>query len=403
MSINAHGSAFSAPKTDATGRTPLIGLSLEELEQTLGQLGFPKFRSKQIWHWIYQRGAADFEAMNNVPKEIRARLAETFSINRPAIVSEQKSTDGTVKWLLRMTDGQEVETVFIPEETRGTLCISSQVGCTLTCRFCHTGTQPLVRNLGVHEIVQQVMLARDRLYEWPSSSPTPIGADGQPKQLRELTNIVLMGMGEPLYNYQNIAKAMKICMDGDGLSVSKRRITLSTSGVVPMIEKCGAELGVNLAISLHAPDNELRSQIMPINNKYPLEDLLEACRNYPGLTNARRITFEYVMLKDVNDTDEHAHKLVEILEGIPAKINLIPFNPWPDAPYERSSNNRIHRFGEILLEAGYASPIRKTRGEDILAACGQLKSESLRLRKSAPKEDATAPEALPQKEQNTAA
>lgn len=382
MSTNSHSKAFAAPLLDAQGKRPLIGLFLEEVEDVFKEMGWPKFRAKQVWHWIYQRGVSDFSQMNNVPKDIREALAESFTVSRPEIITEQKSSDGTIKWLLRMSDGQEVETVFIPEETRGTLCISSQVGCTLSCRFCHTGTQPLVRNLGVGEIIQQVMLARDRLYEWPSSAAQPLGEDGEPKERRVLTNIVLMGMGEPLYNYPNIAKAMKIYMDGEGLSISRRRITLSTSGVVPQIRECGAELGVNLAISLHAPEDALRSDIMPINKKYPLDELMQACREYyPEENTARRITFEYVMLKDVNDRDEDAHRLIDILRGIPSKINLIPFNPWPGSPYERSSNNRIRKFADILANAGYTSPIRKTRGEDILAACGQLKSESQRLRK----------------------
>jgi 23S rRNA (adenine2503-C2)-methyltransferase len=384
MGIKGHGGAFAAPQTDKEGRIALIGYSLDELVDVVTSEGFPKFRAKQIWQWIYQRGVADFDDMGNIPKDMRAKLSEKFVIGRPEIIEELKSVDGTMKWLLRMSDGQEVEMVFIPEAERGTLCVSSQVGCTLTCRFCHTGTQNLVRNLGAHEIIQQIMVARDRLYEWPSSAVNPIGADGQPKPRREFTNIVLMGMGEPLYNYDNLAKAMKVAMDGDGLSISKRRITLSTSGVVPQIIRAGEELGVNLAISLHASNDELRSSIMPINNKYPLKELMDACRNYPNISNARRITFEYVMLKDVNDSDEQAQELIDILQGIPAKINLIPFNPWPGAPYERSSNNRIHRFGDLLYKAGLSAPIRKTRGEDIFAACGQLKSESQRVRKARP-------------------
>ena len=387
MSIKGHGGAFAAPTQNEDGRIALIGLDMDELTALVVEAGFPKFRAKQIWGWIYQRGARDFDAMANIPKAMREEFAEKFFVGRPDIIEEQKSVDGTMKWLLRMEGGQEVETVFIPEEKRGTLCISSQVGCTLTCKFCHTGTQNLVRNLGVHEILQQIMVARDRLHEWPSSAANPIGADGREKDRRELTNIVLMGMGEPLYNYDNMANAMRITMDGEGLSISKRRITLSTSGVVPQIVQAGEELGVNLAISLHAANDELRSQIMPINNKYPLDELLEACRNYPGISNAKRITFEYVMLKDVNDSDLHAYDLVRILDGIPAKVNLIPFNPWPGAPYERSSNNRIRRFGDILSDAGYSSPVRKTRGEDIFAACGQLKSESERVRKAKPLTD----------------
>jgi 23S rRNA (adenine2503-C2)-methyltransferase len=284
---------------------------------------------------------------------------------------DQKSTDGTRKWLLRFSDGQEVESVHIPEEDRGTLCVSSQVGCTLTCKFCHTGTQKLVRNLSAPEIVGQVMVARDQLREWPS-----------PKDGRLLSNIVMMGMGEPLYNFENVAKALKIVMDGEGISISKRKITLSTAGVVPMIHRCGAELGVNLAISLHAVNDELRDRIVPINKKYPLADLLEACRTYPGLTNARRITFEYVMLKDVNDSPAEARELVRLLQEIPAKVNLIPFNPWPGAPFECSTPEAIKRFSDIVFDAGYASPVRTPRGQDIMAACGQLKSESIRQRRS---------------------
>lgn len=384
MSITGHGGAFAAPNTDKDGRIALIGYDLDELIDVVTECGFPKFRAKQIWQWMYQRGVAHFDDMANIPKKMRAALSEKFVIGRPEIVEELKSTDGTMKWLLRMSDGQDVEMVYIPEAQRGTLCVSSQIGCTLTCRFCHTGTQNLVRNLGAYEIIQQIMVARDRLYEWPSSQANPIGADGQPKPRRELTNVVLMGMGEPLYNYDNMAKAIKIVMAGDGLSISRRRITLSTSGVVPQIKRAGEELGVNLAISLHAANDTLRSSIMPINNKYPLSELMQACRDYPSLNNARRITFEYVMLKDVNDSDDHAHELVAILQDIPAKINLIPFNPWPGAPYERSSNNRIRRFGDILSNAGFASPVRRTRGEDIFAACGQLKSESQRVRKARP-------------------
>ena len=380
MSTTSHGQAFAAPKLDASGRIPLIGLTLERMREALAVHEIPAFRAKQIWHWVYQRGAREFEAMGNIPKDMRAILTQHYSIDRPKVIVEQKSEDGTIKWLLGMSDGQQVEAVFIPEDKRGTLCISSQVGCTLTCKFCHTGTQPLVRNLGVHEILQQIMHARDVLGEWPSSAVRKDGAD---EDGRDLTNIVLMGMGEPLYNYENVANAMRICMDGEGLSIGKRRITLSTSGVVPLIRRCGEELGVNLAISLHATTDEQRSEIMPINNKYPLEELLEACRTYPGVSNMRRITFEYVMLKDVNDTDEDAFRLAKLLKDIPSKVNLIPFNPWPGSSFECSSNNRIHRFSEILAEKGVTAPVRKPRGRDILAACGQLKSESQKARKSA--------------------
>lgn len=381
MSSTSHGKAFAAPKLDASGRIPLIGLNLEQMREALAVHEVPAFRAKQVWHWVYQRGVRDFEGMNNISKDVRAILNAHYSIDRPKVITEQRSEDGTIKWLLAMSDGQQVETVFIPEDSRGTLCISSQVGCTLTCKFCHTGTQPLVRNLGVHEILQQIMHARDVLNEWPSSGAkkNASGEDG-----RDLTNIVLMGMGEPLYNYENVAGAMKICMDGEGLAIGKRRITLSTSGVVPLIRRCGEELNVNLAISLHATTDEQRSSIMPINNKYPLEELMEACRTYPGVSNVRRITFEYVMLKDVNDTDEDARRLVTLLKDIPSKVNLIPFNVWPGAAFECSSNNRIHRFSEILTNAGLTAPVRKPRGRDILAACGQLKSESQRLKKTAP-------------------
>jgi 23S rRNA (adenine2503-C2)-methyltransferase len=309
--------------------------------------------------------------MTTLAKDFRAQLAEHYVVARPAESRAQLSNDGTRKWLLKFADGQEAECVHIPEEDRGTLCVSSQVGCTLTCKFCHTGTQRLVRNLDSAEIVGQVMLARDTLGEWPS-----------PPDERQISNIVLMGMGEPLYNYDNVAKAVKIIMDGEGLSISKRRITLSTAGVVPMIERAGAELGVNLAISLHAVTDELRDVLVPINKKYPIEELLEACRNYPGLSNARRITFEYVMLKGVNDSPVEARALVKLLEGIPAKVNLIPFNAWPGAPFECSTDAAIQTFGDIVNAAGYASPVRTPRGRDILAACGQLKSDSIRLKKS---------------------
>lgn len=378
MSVTSHATKFAAPRTDAAGRIALIGLTLPEMIAALEEHGLPKFRAKQVWHWVYHRGVTDFEAMTNLPRDLRDTLIEKFSIERPGVMAEQKSTDGTMKWLLVMADGQQIEMVFIPEADRGTLCVSSQVGCTLTCRFCHTGTQPLVRNLGPHEILQQIMYARDVLGEWPVA-----GEKKDANQGRDLTNIVLMGMGEPLYNYANVAKAMQICMDEDGLGISKRRITLSTSGVVPQIVQCGEELNVNLAISLHAPNDAVRSEIMPINNKYPLAELLDACRNYPGLSDNRRITFEYVMLKDVNDSDDQARELAQLLRGIPCKVNLIPFNPWPNSPYECSSGNRIHAFARILNGEGYDAPIRKTRGQDILAACGQLKSESQRAKPTA--------------------
>jgi len=384
MSLTTHGKAFAAPRTDATGRIPLVGLTMDQMREALAVHTIPAFRAKQIWHWVYQRGVRDFEGMANLSKDLRALLATHYTIDRPKVVTEQRSDDGTIKWLLAMSDGQQVETVFIPDDTRGTLCISSQVGCTLTCKFCHTGTQPLVRNLGCHEILQQVMHARDVLNEWPQSAAAKKDAVQGDDDGRDLTNIVLMGMGEPLYNYENVAAAMKICMDQDGLAIGKRRITLSTSGVVPLIHRCGEELGINLAISLHAPTDELRSSLMPINNKYPLADLMEACRTYPGLTNMRRITFEYVMLKGINDSDDDARALIELLRDIPHKVNLIPFNAWPESGYECSSNTRIDKFSKVLIAAEITATVRKPRGRDILAACGQLKSESQRARKTAP-------------------
>lgn len=357
-----------APAFLPDGRRNLVGLSREELAEEVVSVGLEPFRAKQLWHWIYHRGVTDFAQMTTLAKPVREKLAESHAVGRLTAVQALVSRDGTRKWLLRMPDGQEIETVHIPEDDRGTLCVSSQVGCTLTCRFCHTGTQRLVRNLQAPEIVAQVMLARDALGEWPA-----------PPDGRAISNIVLMGMGEPLYNYDNVAKAVKIIMDGDGISISKRRITLSTSGVVPMMEQCGRELNVNLAVSLHAVTDELRNLIMPINKKYPLAQLMKACREYPGLSNARRITFEYVMLKGVNDSPADARALVKLLKGVPAKINLIPFNPWPGAPYERSTDQAIQVFGDIVNAAGYASPVRSTRGEDIMAACGQLKSASVKL------------------------
>ena len=368
MSASNHASAFALPVHDADGRKNLVGLSRDELEAEMLSIGLEKFRARQLWHWIYHRGATDFAVMTTLAKPVREKLADSHAIARPTVVKDLKSADGTRKWLLRMPDGQEVESVHIPEEDRGTLCVSSQVGCTLTCRFCHTGTQRLVRNLDSSEILAQVMLARDMLDEWPA-----------PPDGRMLSNIVMMGMGEPLFNYENVAKALKIVMDGDGISISKRRITLSTSGVVPAMRRCGEELNVNLAVSLHAVTDELRDIIMPINRKYPLRDLMAACRDYPGLSNARRITFEYVMLKGINDSPADARALVKLLEGVPAKINLIPFNPWPGAPYERSTDRAIQIFGDLVNNAGYASPVRTPRGEDIMAACGQLRSDSLRL------------------------
>lgn len=368
MGISNHAKNFAPEPVDATGRRNLIGLSLPELGEALTALGLEKFRAKQVWSWMYHHGVTDFGAMSTLAKPVRDKLADHFIIGRPTISQDQQSSDGTRKWLLKMPDGQEVECVHIPEEDRGALCVSSQVGCTLTCRFCHTGTQRLVRNLEAREIVMQVMLARDMLKEWPS------GMDD-----RLLSNIVMMGMGEPLYNYDNVAKALKIIMAGDGIAISKRKITLSTSGVVPMIQKCGEELGVNLAVSLHAVTDELRDQIVPINRKYPIKELLQACRDYPAASNARRITFEYIMLKGVNDSLADAKQLVRLLRGIPAKINLIPFNPWPGSAFECPDWDVIEKFGDFLNDEGYSSPIRRPRGRDIMAACGQLKSASIRM------------------------
>jgi len=364
MSVEAH---------PGQPRRNLVGLSRTELAAEMAGFGAEPFRARQLWHWIYHRGVTDFTDMTNLAKTFRERLAEAYELRRPEISQALASADGTRKWLLRFEDGQEVETVHIPESDRGTLCVSSQVGCTLTCTFCHTGTQRLVRNLSAAEIVGQVMIARDALGEWPS-----------PKDDRQLTNIVLMGMGEPLYNFDNVVAAMKIAMDPEGLAVSRRKITLSTSGVVPMIERCGSELAVNLAISLHAVTDELRNTLVPLNKKYPIAALLDACRNYPGSSNARRITFEYVMLKGVNDSPAAAKELVRLLKGIPAKVNLIPFNPWPGAPYECSSDAAIKAFSDIVFNAGYSAPVRTPRGRDISAACGQLKSDSVRARRTVP-------------------
>jgi 23S rRNA (adenine2503-C2)-methyltransferase len=352
-------------------RRNLVGLGRESLAAEMAQFGAEPFRARQLWHWIYNRGATDFGVMTSLSKPFRERLSARYELSRPAVSRSLVSTDGTRKWLLRFPDGEEVETVHIPEEDRGTLCVSSQVGCTLTCSFCHTGTQRLVRNLTAEEIVGQVMIARDALGEWPS-----------PQDDRQVTNIVLMGMGEPLYNYDNVAAALKIVMDPEGLSISRRKITLSTSGVVPMIHRCGAELAVNLAVSLHAVRDDIRDRLVPLNRKYPIAELLEACRTYPGSSNARRITFEYAMLKGVNDSPSDARALVRLLAGIPAKVNLIPFNPWPGAPYECSSDAAIKAFSDIVFAAGYSAPVRTPRGRDILAACGQLKSASVKRRRS---------------------
>ena len=353
-------------------RVNLIGIPRAQLNDMLVERGHKPFRTKQLWQWLYWHGVTDFDAMTNLSKDFRQKLADEFVIERPRVSEALNSVDGTAKWLLKFPDGNEVETVHIPEADRGTLCVSSQVGCTLTCKFCHTGTQKLVRNLTAAEVVGQMMLARDAFGEWPTPSD----------HSRMITNVVMMGMGEPLYNYDNVAAALRIVMDGEGLSLSKRRITLSTSGVVPAMRKCGEELNVNLAVSLHAVDDDTRDHIMPINKKYPLEELLDACRTYPGVTNARRITFEYVMLKGVNDSDADARQLVRLLKGIPSKINLIPFNPWPGSDFECSSATRIAAFQTIIQDAWLSAPVRTTRGKDILAACGQLKSESQKLRRS---------------------
>jgi len=379
------------PLSADAGKRSLAGLDRQGLAEALAEIGVPerqrRMRVNQLWGWLYVRGVRSFADMSDVSKDLRTRLDAAYSLDRPEIVSEQVSTDGTRKWLLRLSrrgrerTAPEIETVYIPESDRGTLCISSQVGCTLNCSFCHTGTQPLVRNLEHHEIVAQILLARDRIGDWPGATPP---GDGRllPMTDRKITNIVLMGMGEPLYNFDNVRRAMDVAANGDGLSVSKRRITLSTSGVVPEIPRWGAESGTMLAISLHAVRDDLRNELVPINKRYPIAELMAACRAYPGLSNARRITFEYVMLKDVNDSLADARALVKLLSGIPAKINLIPFNPWPGSRYTCSDWSQIEKFAELVNKAGYASPVRTPRGRDILAACGQLKSESTRLRAS---------------------
>ncbi len=362
------------------GKTNLVGLTRDGLRDALLAIGTPenqaKMRVNQIWQWIYQWGVRDFDSMTNLAKGYRAQLDENFVIEIPEVVSKQVSLDGTRKYLVRIAGGHEVEVVYIPETDRGTLCVSSQVGCTLTCSFCHTGTQKLVRNLTAGEIVGQIMMARDDLGEWPKPGE-PAG-----ERPRLLSNIVLMGMGEPLYNFDNVRDAMKIAMDGEGISLSRRRITLSTSGVVPEIAKTAEEIGCLLAVSFHATTDEVRDKLVPINKKWNIKELLEALRAYPKLSNSERITFEYVMLKDVNDTDADARRLVKLIQGIPAKINLIPFNEWPGSPYQRSDWERIESFADIIYKAGYASPIRTPRGEDIMAACGQLKSATERARKS---------------------
>ena len=371
--------------SDVISKTPLIGLTRARLQEAMALAGISdkqaRMRASQIWAWIYHRGVTDFSQMTNIAKELRERLAEVFTLDRLEIVTEQVSNDGTRKWLLRLPADvynrhHDVEVVYIPEADRGTLCISSQVGCTLSCTFCHTGTQTLVRNLTAGELVGQVMLARDQLQEWPHQIAENPKA---PANGRYITNVVLMGMGEPLYNFDEVKDAMQIVMDGEGIALSRRRITLSTAGVVPEIERAGDEIGTMLAISLHATTDEVRDKLVPLNKKYPIAQLLDACRKYPGVSNARRVTFEYVMLKGINDSPGDAKRLVKLLKNIPAKVNLIPFNPWPGSNYECSDWETIEVFGEIVNKAGYASPIRTPRGRDILAACGQLKSASERL------------------------
>lgn len=375
----------------ADGRVDLIGLPKDRIRELFLAAGLDakaaKLRAKQVFHWLYHRGVTDFAAMTDIAKDMRPWLSERFVIGRPEVVLSQHSNDGTRKWLLKTADDHEYEMVFIPDESRGTLCVSSQVGCTLNCRFCHTGTMRLVRNLTPGEIVGQVMLARDALGEWPKGSMQGFDevedddGGGYTADGRLLTNIVMMGMGEPLYNFDNVRDALKLVMDGDGLGLSKRRITLSTSGVVPMMARAGEEIGVNLAVSLHATNKAVRDEIVPINRKYGLEELLQACADYPGASNARRITFEYVMLKDKNDSDDDARELVRLIKqyGLPAKVNLIPFNPWPGAIYECSSPERIRRFSEIVFEAGISAPVRTPRGRDIDAACGQLKTAAQKM------------------------
>ena len=376
MPIPGHVDPVPVPRVApvrADGLVDLVGLTRAQIQAKLEDAGLEpkqaKLRAKQIWHWVYNRGVTEFTAMTDIAKAQHSWFAERFAVGRPEVVTAQVSTDGTRKWLLRSPDGQDYEMVFIPDADRGTLCVSSQVGCTLNCRFCYTGTMKLVRNLTPGEIVGQVMLARDALGEWPS----------QPEG-RMLTNIVMMGMGEPLYNFEAVRDALKIVMDGDGLGLSRRRITLSTSGVVPMMARAGAEIGVNLAVSLHAVTKEVRDEIVPLNRKYGIDELLAACAAYPGANNARRITFEYVMLKGKNDSDEDARELVRLLRKykLPAKVNLIPFNPWPGAFYECSPPERVRRFSEIVFEAGISAPVRTPRGRDIMAACGQLKSDAVK-------------------------
>ncbi len=367
--ILAKSALFDPPPAQlADGRRDLVGLSRAELAAEMAEFGEAPFRAKQLWHWIYHRGETDFGRMSSIARPLQQRLTDSFIVGRPETATVQTSEDATRKFLFRFRDGQTAETVYIPDpvEDRGAVCISSQVGCTLSCRFCHTGTQRLARNLGAAEIVGQFMAARNSYGEWPS----PAG-----EAPRLLSTIVLMGMGEPLYNYPNVAQAMTIAMDNEGIALSRRRITLSTSGVVPMMDRAGAELGVNLAVSLHAVRDELRDELVPLNRKYPISELIAACRRYPGASNARRITFEYVMLRGVNDSQSDARELVRLIAGIPAKVNLIPFNPWPGSSFETSSNGAIDRFAKIVMDAGFASPVRAPRGRDILAACGQLRTD----------------------------
>ncbi|MBE7199916.1 MAG: 23S rRNA (adenine(2503)-C(2))-methyltransferase RlmN [Parafilimonas terrae] len=383
--------ALTAPAPHrSAGKTSLAGMTRAEMMDALAVAGVPerelRMRATQIWHWVYWYGVTRFDAMLNVGKALRRRLEENFTLERPEVVAEQVSSDGTRKWLIRLAStgpldrGAEIECVYIPESDRGTLCVSSQVGCTLTCSFCHTGTQRLVRNLTSREIVAQVLVARDRLGDFPGREPPRDGLVPSGEGVRAVSNIVFMGMGEPLYNLDAVRDAISVMADGEGLSLSRRRITVSTSGVVPQVEALGRTCGTMLAISLHAVRDDLRNELVPLNRKYPIAALLDACRTYPGLSNARRITFEYVMLKDVNDSPRDARDLVRLLKGIPAKINLIPFNPWPGTRYSCSDWDRIEAFSDIVFKAGYASPVRTPRGRDILAACGQLKSETEKLR-----------------------
>ena len=362
------GGKFS-PQYTIDGKVPLVGMDIEDMTLLMDRLGEPKFRAKQLYQWVYARGARCFDDMTNLSKTLRAKLVDNFTLERPRTVEHLKSVDGTEKWLLSYADKNEAETVFIPEKNRGTLCVSSQIGCTMACSFCHTGTQKMVRNLTVGDIVGQIMLARDDLGDWC------LGAE----EGRKLTNIVMMGMGEPLHNYDNVKKAIKLMMDPAGLGLSRRRITLSTSGIVPNIYKIGEELGVLLAISLHAVRNDLRDELVTANKAYPIEELMECCRSYPSLSNTRRITWEYTMIDGVNDSEEDAHTLVQLIKGIPSKVNLIPFNPWPGTNYKRSTDAQIKKFAKIVLQGGVSAPVRKTRGDDIFAACGQLKSQSKKL------------------------